>query len=143
MHFLKTIILAASAVVAAPATDASESVSMSKRANNICGGGACAIAWETKYCGGDNIYLAHHIVPDCTQTCIKVTDRMIQSVQAFGTGNTGTACYIYSDFDCKDEIGRTGLAYTDQWCVTNHRDLVNNPDETSKAIGSWKCTYGC
>ncbi|KAL3290720.1 hypothetical protein RB213_014783 [Colletotrichum asianum] len=95
------------AVLFAAVAAAAPSLTLTARADpnwgTICGDNAeCGSVFDGPGCAGDPV---HHITPDCSQTCIKVTDYPIGSVRAEGNWAYGTTCYMYDDENCMNEIG--------------------------------------
>ncbi|KAJ4262972.1 hypothetical protein NW762_006585 [Fusarium torreyae] len=142
MHFLKTLLFVASTVVAAPGSPP-QAVDVSRRSSiletrNACGvdgvvNGQCGELWDFNDCTG---HIVEHIKPDCSQTCNKVDEGKAVSVRAMGDGTYGTACYLYEDDNCTNEISHTslGITATDKKCASTKDD---------RKIRSWKCTFKC
>ncbi|KAK7742343.1 hypothetical protein SLS53_004488 [Cytospora paraplurivora] len=138
MRFLITAILGAYAVAAIPGTsspvvDMGVAILRARAGCNAPGvvNGECGKVYDFQDCTGNEVW---RIQPDCTQTCIKVTDKPVVSVRAMGDGTYGTTCYLYPDSNCQSEVRRTSNSATGEGsCVS----------AIGQTVGSWKCTFKC
>jgi hypothetical protein len=89
--------------------------------------GECVIYWASDDCQGDDV---GEYVPTCQGNCFVFP---FNSIAAYGNGFDGTACQMYSDNNCQNEV---------DW-IDNTVTPFGSACHTYNTFNSMKCWFDC